>query len=118
VTCSLLEATLDLGEQPKYSVLWTGLAIAGERGTLINQIGGELTGKVRGKTGTLDGASGLVGIVDVRRPLRFAFLANDAFTESGAIALRGRIAAIIATFPDAPPADTLVPAPAATTASG
>lgn len=112
VTCSLLEATLDLGEQPKYAVLWSGLAIAGERGTLVDQIGGELTGKVRGKTGTLDGASGLVGIVDVRRPLRFAFLANDAFTESGAIALRGRIAAIIATFPDAPPADTLVPPPA------
>jgi len=57
--------------------------------------------------------TGLVGIVDLGRSLRFAFLANGAFTEADGIRLRGQIAAIIASFPDAPPADALVPAPAA-----
>jgi D-alanyl-D-alanine carboxypeptidase/D-alanyl-D-alanine-endopeptidase (penicillin-binding protein 4) len=111
-TCALLAATLDLGARAEFSVLWSGLAVAGERGTLVDQIGGALTGKVRGKTGTVDGATGLVGIVDVGRPVRFAFLANGSFTQQGGIGLRTRIAGIIATFPDAPPADTLVPRPA------
>jgi len=112
-TCSALAAALDLGADPRYRALWDGLAIAGQRGTLVNQIGGDLTGKVRGKTGTLSNASGLVGIVDVARPLRFAFLANVEMSERAAIDLRRRIVEIIATFPDAPPADELVPAPGA-----
>ncbi len=111
-TCPALAAALDLGSDPSYAVLWDGLAVAGERGTLVDQIGGDLTGKVRGKTGTLSNASGLVGIVEVTRPLRFAFLANAEMSEPAAIALRRRIVEIIATFPDAPPATELVPAPA------
>jgi D-alanyl-D-alanine carboxypeptidase/D-alanyl-D-alanine-endopeptidase (penicillin-binding protein 4) len=110
-TCPSLAAALDLGSDPRYAILWDGLAVAGERGTLVDQIGGDLTGKVRGKTGTLSNASGLVGIVDVTRPLRFAFLANAEMSEPAAIALRRRIVEIIATFPDAPPADELVPTP-------
>jgi hypothetical protein len=50
----------------------------------------------------------------VTRPLRFAFLANAEMNERDAIALRLRIVQAIATFPDAPPADELVPAPGAT----
>jgi D-alanyl-D-alanine carboxypeptidase/D-alanyl-D-alanine-endopeptidase (penicillin-binding protein 4) len=110
-TCPALAAALDLGSDPKYSILWDGLAVAGERGTLVDQIGGDLTGKVRGKTGTLSNASGLVGIVDVRRPVRFALLVNAEMSEPAAIALRRRLVEIIATFPDAPPAAELVPAP-------
>jgi D-alanyl-D-alanine carboxypeptidase/D-alanyl-D-alanine-endopeptidase (penicillin-binding protein 4) len=110
-TCNLLAATLDLGERPELATLWSGLSVAGERGTLVDQIEGPLTGKVRGKTGSLDGVTGLVGIVDVGRPIRFAFLANGEFSELAGIGLRGRIAEIISTFPDAPPADQLVPAP-------
>jgi D-alanyl-D-alanine carboxypeptidase/D-alanyl-D-alanine-endopeptidase (penicillin-binding protein 4) len=113
-TCDLLGDTLDLGERPEFSTLWSGLAVAGEKGTLIDQIDGALTGKVRAKTGSLDSATGLVGIVDVGRPIRFAFIANGEFTEGAGIALRGRIAEIISTFPDSPPADQLVPAPTGT----
>jgi serine-type D-Ala-D-Ala carboxypeptidase/endopeptidase (penicillin-binding protein 4) len=111
-TCGLLVATLGLGARSEFGGLWTGLSVAGQSGTLIDQIGGALTGKVRGKTGTLSGTSGLVGLVEVNRQLRFAFLASGSFTEQGAIELRGRIVEIIATFPDAPPADALVPPPA------
>lgn len=113
-TCNLLADTLDLGERPELSTLWSGLAVAGEKGTLIDQIEGALAGKVRAKTGSLDNATGLVGIVDVGRPIRFAFLANGEFSEVGGIDLRGRIAEIISTFPNSPPADQLVPAPAGT----
>jgi len=118
-SCPLLAGALSLGERAEFAQLWDSLAIAGERGTLIDQLADSLTGKVRAKTGTLDGVSGIVGIVDVARPLRFAFLANgDLGSESQAIAFRGRIVEIIATFPDAPPADELVPAPGATGPSG
>lgn len=110
-TCAELAATLGLGADPQFATLWSGLSVAGQSGTLVDQIGGELTGKVRGKTGTLSNASGLVGLVEVSRQLRFAFLANAAMSEPAAIALRGRIVSIIATFPDAPPADALVPGP-------
>jgi D-alanyl-D-alanine carboxypeptidase/D-alanyl-D-alanine-endopeptidase (penicillin-binding protein 4) len=114
-TCAELLAAFELGERPEFAALWNGLAVAGEKGTLVDQIGGDLAGKVRGKTGSLDGVTGLVGIVDVRRPVRFAFLANGGFTERGGIDLRGEVARVISTFPDAPPADELVPLPAAST---
>jgi D-alanyl-D-alanine carboxypeptidase/D-alanyl-D-alanine-endopeptidase (penicillin-binding protein 4) len=113
VTCQLLDATLDLGAEPAFAALWSGLAVAGQSGTLIDQLDGTpLEGKLRGKTGSLDGVTGLVGIIEVGRSLRFAFIANGAFTETGGIGLRGQIASIIATFPDAPPGDVLVPLPA------
>jgi D-alanyl-D-alanine carboxypeptidase len=105
---------IDLGLRPEFAPLLDGLSIAGERGTLIDQLDPALDGKVRGKTGTLQGATALAGIVDVNRPLRFAFLANGSLgTERDEIAFRGRIVEIIATFPDAPPPDELVPAPGA-----
>jgi D-alanyl-D-alanine carboxypeptidase/D-alanyl-D-alanine-endopeptidase (penicillin-binding protein 4) len=114
-TCALLLGAFELGQRPELAALWNGLSVAGQKGTLVDQIGGDLTGKVRGKTGSLDGVTGLVGIIDVRRPVRFAFLANGGFTEAAGIGLRGRVAADIAAFPDAPPADQLVPLPAAST---
>ncbi|MEX0664850.1 MAG: D-alanyl-D-alanine carboxypeptidase/D-alanyl-D-alanine-endopeptidase [Acidimicrobiia bacterium] len=113
VTCQLLDATLDLGAEPEFAALWSGLAVAGQSGTLVEQLDGTvLEGKLRGKTGSLDGVTGLVGLIEVGRPLRFAFIANGAFTETGGIGLRSQIATIIATFPDAPAGDQLVPRPA------
>jgi D-alanyl-D-alanine carboxypeptidase/D-alanyl-D-alanine-endopeptidase (penicillin-binding protein 4) len=114
-TCALLAGAIGLGDRPEYATLWSGLAVAGQSGTLVDQIGGELTGKVRGKTGTLSNASGLVGLVEVSRQLRFAFLINADVPETAAIAQRARLVAIIATFPDAPAADALVPQPGAGT---
>jgi D-alanyl-D-alanine carboxypeptidase/D-alanyl-D-alanine-endopeptidase (penicillin-binding protein 4) len=111
-TCPLLAAAIDLGLRPEFAALLAGLSVAGERGTLVDQLDRSLDGKVRGKTGTLDGASALAGVVDVNRPVRFAFIANGALgSERDEIALRGRIVDIIAAFPDAPPAAELVPTP-------
>jgi D-alanyl-D-alanine carboxypeptidase/D-alanyl-D-alanine-endopeptidase (penicillin-binding protein 4) len=118
VSCQTLDAVLELGDDPGFEALWPGLAVAGQSGTLINQLRGTpLEGKLRGKTGSLDGVTGLVGIVDLGRSLRFAFLSNGSFTEVDGIRLRGQIASIIASFPDSPPADALVPAPEGSPAS-
>lgn len=111
-TCRILAHAVGLGARPEYAALWNGLPVAGQSGTLIDEFRGTtLEGKLRAKTGSLDGVTGLAGLVDVGRPLRFAFVANGAFTEQGGVDLRARIAAVIATYPDAPPADTLVPRP-------
>ena len=117
VTCRILASVLNLGSQPQFSALWTGLPIAGQTGTLATEFRGTpLQGKARAKTGTLTtpppGSSGLVGFIDVGHPLRFAFVANDNFDQKGAFDLRDLFATIAAKFPDAPPADQLVPAPA------
>lgn len=113
VTCRILVAVLELGERPELGALWAGLPIAGRTGTLFDQLADTpLNGRMRGKTGSLNGVSGLLGIVDLGRSLRFAFLDNGDFTERQGAARRNQAATLIATYPDAPPADELVPAPA------
>jgi D-alanyl-D-alanine carboxypeptidase/D-alanyl-D-alanine-endopeptidase (penicillin-binding protein 4) len=112
VTCALLLDTLGLGERPQLKAMWDGLAVAGQTGTLEDELrGSPLDGKLRAKTGSLQGVTGLVGLLDVGRPLRFAFVANGDFDEKGGVALRARVALIVSRFPDSPPADRLVPAP-------
>jgi len=115
-TCAQLIATLDLGELPGLQILWDSLAVAGETGTLRDRFAGSpLRGRLRGKTGALMGVTALTGLLDVGRPLRFAFLASGGFDEGEGIALRERVAAIIAEFPSAPAGDALVPPPASPT---
>ena len=54
-----------------------------QNGTLFDQfVGTVLAGNFRGKTGSLDGVSGLTGVLDLGRRIRFAFLDNGAFTET------------------------------------
>ncbi len=112
VTCQALSATMDLGAQPEFARLWTGLSVAGVSGTLADELlGTGLEGRLRGKTGFLNGVTGLAGLVDVGRPLRFAFVVNGSFAEPQAIRIRSELAQIISRFPTSPPADQLVPAP-------
>jgi D-alanyl-D-alanine carboxypeptidase/D-alanyl-D-alanine-endopeptidase (penicillin-binding protein 4) len=115
VTCQLLAAVVDLGAQPQFKALWDGLPVAGGSGTLAAVLGNsKVAGKLRAKTGFLNGVAGLAGLVDVSQPMRFAFVANGNLDESHAIALRAAVGEIIGTFPDAPAADQLVPAPGST----
>jgi len=114
VTCQALARTVDLGIRPELSSLWTGMAVAGQSGTLADEFQGTgLEGRLRGKTGFLNGVTGLAGLVDVGRPLRFALIINGSFGEADAIKIRARLAQIIAKFPEAPAPDALVPAPVA-----
>lgn len=112
-TCGLLDAVLALGSRGGFAALWDGLAVAGQTGTLAEQMQGTpLVGQLRAKSGSLDGVTGLVGIIDVGRPLFFTLVVNGAFTEQAGVRLRTEWALVLASFPDAPDADTLVPAPA------
>ena len=112
VTCQALAGTVDLGARPEMAALWEGMAVAGQTGTLADELlGTGLEGRLRGKTGFLNGVTGLAGLVDVGRALRFSLIVNGSFGEAEAIRLRGRLAQIVAGFPQAPAADALVPAP-------
>lgn len=114
VTCQALAATVDLGTRPEFRPLADGMAVAGVSGTLADEfLGTGLEGRLRGKTGFLNGVTGLAGMLDVRTPLRFAFVVNGSFGEALAIRIRGELAQILARFPDAPSADELVPPPVA-----
>jgi D-alanyl-D-alanine carboxypeptidase/D-alanyl-D-alanine-endopeptidase (penicillin-binding protein 4) len=112
VSCRTLVSALALGARPELRAVWDGLAVAGQSGTLEDELrGSPLTGKLRGKTGSLQGVTGLAALIDQGRAVSFAFLANGNFEESGGIAIRARVADIVGRFPDAPAADQLVPAP-------
>jgi D-alanyl-D-alanine carboxypeptidase/D-alanyl-D-alanine-endopeptidase (penicillin-binding protein 4) len=113
-TCRTLLGVLDLGAQPRYSTLWTGLSVVGQRGTLVDQLLGlGLEGKLAGKTGFLTGVTSLVGkLDDDTRHLRFAYVDNGDYAESASEALRRAAVEVLITFPQAPAADQLVPAPA------
>jgi D-alanyl-D-alanine carboxypeptidase/D-alanyl-D-alanine-endopeptidase (penicillin-binding protein 4) len=114
LTCNLLVRTLTLAtSKPEFAAVVLGLPVAGQSGTLIDQMTGTpLAGNLRAKTGSLQGVAALTGLVEVGPALRFAFVDTGDFSESAAPSIRLKLASIIGTFPDAPPADTLVPAPA------
>jgi serine-type D-Ala-D-Ala carboxypeptidase/endopeptidase (penicillin-binding protein 4) len=114
MSCATVLGAFTFGARPEFRALWDGLAVAGQSGTLEDELRGSgLAGKLRGKTGSLQGVTGLAALIDAGHSLRFAFLANGEFSEGGGIAFRSRVAEIIGTFPDAPPADELVPMPMA-----
>jgi serine-type D-Ala-D-Ala carboxypeptidase/endopeptidase (penicillin-binding protein 4) len=112
VTCDNLLATLSLADRPGLSTLYDGLPIAGRNGTLYDQFRNTaLAGNFRGKTGSLDGVSGLAGVLDLGRRVRFAFIDNGAFSDTDGAVARVKVGDIIGRFPDAPAVDALVPAP-------
>ncbi len=112
MSCTTLLSAFTFGARPEFRALWDGLAVAGQTGTLDDELrGSRLVGKLRGKTGSLQGVTGLAAVIDLGRSVRFAFIANGNFSEGNGIAYRSRVAEIVGTFPDAPPADQLVPMP-------
>jgi D-alanyl-D-alanine carboxypeptidase/D-alanyl-D-alanine-endopeptidase (penicillin-binding protein 4) len=112
VTCADLVATLTLAQRPEFATLYDGLPVAGRNGTLVGDfLGTPLEGNFRGKTGSLDGVTGLTGVFDLGRRIQFAFLDNGQFDETQGGVIREHIGDIIGGYPDSPPVDALVPAP-------
>jgi D-alanyl-D-alanine carboxypeptidase/D-alanyl-D-alanine-endopeptidase (penicillin-binding protein 4) len=112
VTCDNLVATLALADRPGLSTLYDGLPVAGQSGTLFDQfLGTPLVGNLRGKTGSLDGVTGLAGTVDLGRRIQFAFLDNGEFDMTQGDMIRVDIGDIVGRYPDAPTFEALVPAP-------
>jgi D-alanyl-D-alanine carboxypeptidase/D-alanyl-D-alanine-endopeptidase (penicillin-binding protein 4) len=114
ITCNALYTLLSGPERD--ALLSAGLAVAGKTGTMFDRfVGHPAAGRLRAKTGTLEGVDGLAGYVDpldaAGAPLRFAFLANSLPRPSE---LRGKqmndkLGAALATYPDAPTAASLAP---------
>ena len=62
-----------------------------QTGTLAERfVGDPLAGKLRAKTGSIDGVVGLVGVIDGPDDLHFAFLANGDFSTATGDAAAGR----------------------------
>jgi D-alanyl-D-alanine carboxypeptidase/D-alanyl-D-alanine-endopeptidase (penicillin-binding protein 4) len=112
VTCGTLVAALTLAQRPEFATLYDGLPVAGRNGTLVGDfIGTPLEGNFRGKTGSLDGVTGLTGVFDLGRRIQFAFLDNGQFSEQQGEVIREGIGDIVGRYPDSPPVDALVPPP-------
>lgn len=114
IACGPLVDVLEAARRAELRAVREGLPVAGVSGTLAERLGGtELEDRLRAKTGTLNGVTGLAGLLTTLegRELEFAFLANDAFSEAEGEALGDAVAAPLVAYPDAPAADELVPAP-------
>ena len=114
LSCSVLERVLDTtGEGGD---LAKGLPEAGRNGTLFKRFQGTpAAGKVRAKTGSLNGVAGLAGFATDRdgKDLSFALLANGLPNEATGSALQDKVVGVLATYPRGPSADDLAPKVAA-----
>ncbi|HMC41265.1 MAG TPA: D-alanyl-D-alanine carboxypeptidase, partial [Acidimicrobiales bacterium] len=105
-TCTVLAGALrlpdrDAGGAPRLEPL---LAVAGRSGTLAPRlVDTPLDGKLRAKTGSLDGVSALAGFLDGRRELSFAFLANGNLSDPAGRLLQDRLVALLAAYPGPQP---------------
>lgn len=99
-TCRELLAALDLTDQARYQPMYDGLAVAGQTGTLAPRYQRTpVAGKLRAKTGSLDGVTGMVGIVAGPTTLRFAYLDNDAAAETALYAREDAVVGALAAYP-------------------
>lgn len=112
VSCVHLQQVLS--EATDQGPLARALPVAGFSGTLFKRFSGSAAaGRVRAKTGSLEGVVGLGGWtsgVD-NRPLQFVLLANGISTARVGSALQDRVVDALARYPQSPPLEQLQPAP-------
>jgi serine-type D-Ala-D-Ala carboxypeptidase/endopeptidase (penicillin-binding protein 4) len=99
-SCPLLLAALDVANRPGLQAIRQGLAVAGQTGTLDHRfIGTPEAGRLVAKTGSIQNVAGLVGVLDLTRPVRFALLINQPGTENELLAKEDQVVAVLATYP-------------------
>ena len=99
-SCPLLLAALDLANRPGLQAISQGLAVAGQTGTLVFRFRGTPeAGKLVAKTGSIANVAGMVGVLDVTRPVRFALLINQAATDTQLLDKEDQVVAALATYP-------------------
>ncbi|CAI8390653.1 MAG: D-alanyl-D-alanine carboxypeptidase [Acidimicrobiales bacterium AG-410-I20] len=116
VSCSTL---VELLQDEKFSSdLRTGLAVAGESGTLRNRlVGSSAEGRLFGKTGTLNDVKSLAGIVYTLedRTLTFALISNADPMPSDVLEVHDQLILDLVAYPTGPPLSLLVPIPVVVT---
>ncbi|MHB8467133.1 MAG: D-alanyl-D-alanine carboxypeptidase/D-alanyl-D-alanine-endopeptidase [Acidimicrobiales bacterium] len=96
-TCRTLLATLDLGGEPRFAALSSGLPVAGVDGSLATLFRGTpaagrlAAGRLAAKGGYITGVTALVGRLAGPHPVRFAFVANGPFNYTDGVAFAGRV---------------------------
>jgi D-alanyl-D-alanine carboxypeptidase/D-alanyl-D-alanine-endopeptidase (penicillin-binding protein 4) len=95
-TCRTLLGALGLSRQPRFSILDSGLAIAGATGTLAKRYRGSPAEiRLAAKTGWINGCAAMVGRI-VGAPLRrFALVFNGQFGFSHAAGVQDRVVAAL-----------------------
>jgi D-alanyl-D-alanine carboxypeptidase/D-alanyl-D-alanine-endopeptidase (penicillin-binding protein 4) len=95
-TCRALLGSLNLSRQPGFSVLDSGLAIAGRTGTLSRRyVGSPAEFRLAAKTGWINGAAAMVGRLASQPVRRFALLFNGSFGWPTAQATQDRIVSLL-----------------------
>ena len=95
-TCRTLLGALGLSRQPKFSILDSGLAIAGATGTLAKRYRGSPAEiRLAAKTGWINGCAAMVGRIAGAPLRRFALVFNGQFGFSHAAAVQDRVVAAL-----------------------
>jgi D-alanyl-D-alanine carboxypeptidase/D-alanyl-D-alanine-endopeptidase (penicillin-binding protein 4) len=119
LSCDALQTVLARdGEQ---GVVSRSLPVAGRNGTLTRRFtAGPAAGRIRAKTGSLQGVTGLAGWAATNdgRSVQFALLANDLPGDGAGFGLQDRVANAVSSYPQAPPPGELAPRPATIVAEG
>jgi D-alanyl-D-alanine carboxypeptidase/D-alanyl-D-alanine-endopeptidase (penicillin-binding protein 4) len=112
VSCATMLGLVDRIAQQPLGAVDRGLAVWGRTGTLAYRTGADsVTGRLRAKTGSIDGVVGLVGVVDGPDRLRFAFLANGDFSNRAGAQLQAAVANVVGSAPEVHVPANLVPRP-------
>lgn len=95
-TCRALLGSLNLSRQPRFSVLDSGLAVAGHTGTLSRRYAGSPAEiRLAAKTGWINGAAAMVGRIAGQPVRRFALVINGSFGWPTARATQDEIVALL-----------------------
>jgi D-alanyl-D-alanine carboxypeptidase/D-alanyl-D-alanine-endopeptidase (penicillin-binding protein 4) len=100
-SCSTLLGALQAGDRPGFGAINDGLAVAARSGTLARRYGGTpMAGTLAAKTGWINCAAGMIGRLNLHRPLRFALLVNGPCNFDAAEAIENRVVTALAQYPD------------------
>ena len=114
LSCDALQTVLaSAGDQ---GVIARSMPLAGRDGTLARRFASTpAAGKVRAKTGSLEGVTGLSGWATTTdgRSLQFSLLANDLPSDGAGFGLQDRVVSVLGTYPQAPAPEELGPRPVA-----